>query len=134
MRKLALLSVAFALFAVSFYGCAGELPVAPELADGGPTPLFTSPPPISAPAGIEEVAEDEWTCWAYGYGAERVRVRWESGNAHAVCHFKGLPRIPRVNRLSGFPCVRYTLYGYNYSYDSRYIRTPGGSAKLSCRI
>jgi len=94
MRKLALLSVAFALVAVSFYGC-NETPTAlPE--DAILTPNLTldavSASSFEAEGGAIVVTSGDVNCWlGPHYTNQGTVVVTPSGNAKLDCRFRGLP-------------------------------------------
>lgn len=118
-------------------GCDSAGPTSLQPLDTADTsPVLASPSPYDAPAVVYEDYV-EYGCRAFGYEAERpVKVRWSSdpSTLHLICRFRDLPPIPRTEKTSGFMCRLSSEGGGGWSYDSRYVRTKNGNAKLWCTI
>lgn len=60
-------------------------------------------------------------------------VRSSSGNAILSCHFSNLPLIANQQSVTGWLCT-ITQGGVSETRESHWVRSPSGSASLTCRF
>jgi len=144
MRKLAFLSVAFALVAVS-YGCTEDSPVDPGESLGVLSQIETGPSPLLAQttasseggAHVRNSGEGKPSIYCH-FGslvADRATaVITPKGNASLSCHFDDLAPIAETYRHDGWWCYLNMAGHYLTTYKSNWTRTPSGQAKVTCQF
>jgi hypothetical protein len=140
MRKLALLSVAFALVAVSFYGC-DENPAAPtEATIHTPTPPLLGArgdPPFSVEGGaiVTNGGKGYINCHWGGYTTgEGSVVVTPAGNWKIDCTFKNLPDYWGHRIVKDWRCTLCVPgQGCRHSYQSLWVQT-GNNGHSYCHF
>jgi len=139
MRKVALILVALALVAVSFYGCDETNPTEPVVAEEQtlPTPSFVGlssafPEGVQGGAIVQNYGQHPYIRCGWGgqyLSDKRHWVLTPSGKEKLVCHFTGLPPINKAFIWKGWNCI---IRSGVWTTNTSWVRTPSGNATVTC--